>query len=151
MSNQKTPYCPIALSIRYVGDKWTLLILRDLILDKKTRFKELKASKGNIATNILTNRLKMLLAEGFVEYLNPLGTKKSRQYIVTEKGLLTLPILFELYLFSVHFIDETAMNREESAFKKEILLDPTRLKEKKTKAYIDFVQELQKSITPPAV
>ena len=47
MSNQKTPYCPIALSIRYVGDKWTLLILRDLILDKKTRFKELKASKRN--------------------------------------------------------------------------------------------------------
>jgi DNA-binding HxlR family transcriptional regulator len=47
MSNQKPPYCPIALSIRYVGDKWTLLILRDLILDQKTRFKELKASKGS--------------------------------------------------------------------------------------------------------
>jgi len=56
-----------------------------------------------------------------------------------------------LYLFSVDSIDETAMNKEESAFKKEILLDPIRLKEKKTKAYIDFVQGLQKSITPPAV
>ena len=62
-----------------------------------------------------------------------------------------MPILFELYLFSVDSIDETAMNKEESAFKKEILLDPIRLKEKKTKAYIDFVQGLQKSITPPAV
>ena len=146
MSNQKPPYCPIALSIRYVGDKWTLLILRDLILDKKTRFKELKASKGNIATNILTNRLKMLLAEGFVEYLNPLGTKKSRQYIVTEKGLLTLPILFELYSFSIHAVNQAMLNASELAFKKEFLKDATGLKEKKSKAYIDFVQELKKSI-----
>ena len=146
MSNQKSPYCPIALSIRYVGDKWTLLILRDLILDQKTRFKELKASKGNIATNILTNRLKMLLAEGFVEYLNPSGTKKSRQYIVTEKGLLTLPILFELYSFSIHAVNQAMLNASELAFKKEFLKDATGLKEKKTKAYIDFVQELKKSI-----
>ncbi|MDC1374133.1 winged helix-turn-helix transcriptional regulator [Polaribacter sp.] len=146
MSNQKPPYCPIALSIRYVGDKWTLLILRDLILDQKTRFKELKASKGNIATNILTNRLKMLLAEGFVEYLNPSGTKKSRQYIVTEKGLLTLPILFELYSFSIHAVNQAMLNASELALKKEFLKDATGLKEKKTKAYIDFVQELKKSI-----
>ena len=146
MSNQKPPYCPIALSIRYIGDKWTLLILRDLILDQKTRFKELKASKGNIATNILTNRLKMLLAEGFVEYLNPSGTKKSRQYIVTEKGLLTLPILFELYSFSIHAVNQAMLNASELAFKKEFLKDATGLKEKKTKAYIDFVQELKKSI-----
>ena len=146
MSNQKSPYCPIALSIRYVGDKWTLLILRDLILDQKTRFKELKASKGNIATNILTNRLKMLLAEGFVEYLNPSGTKKSRQYIVTEKGLLTLPILFELYSFSIHAVNQAMLNASELAFKKEFLKDATGLKEKKTKAYIDFVQELKKII-----
>lgn len=146
MSNQKPPYCPIALSIRYVGDKWTLLILRDLILDQKTRFKELKASKGNIATNILTNRLKMLLAEGFVEYLNPSGTKKSRQYIVTEKGLLTLPILFELYSFSIHAVNQAMLNASELAFKKEFLKDATGLKERKTKAYIDFVQELKKSI-----
>ncbi|MDG1245974.1 MAG: winged helix-turn-helix transcriptional regulator [Polaribacter sp.] len=146
MSNQKPPYCPIALSIHYVGDKWTLLILRDLILDQKTRFKELKASKGNIATNILTNRLKMLLAEGFVEYLNPSGTKKSRQYIVTEKGLLTLPILFELYSFSIHAVNQAMLNASELAFKKEFLKDATGLKEKKTKAYIDFVQELKKII-----
>ena len=47
MSNQKTPYCPIALSIRYVGDKWILLILRDLILHKKTRLKEKKTKAYN--------------------------------------------------------------------------------------------------------
>ncbi|MDA9316962.1 helix-turn-helix transcriptional regulator [Polaribacter sp.] len=151
MSNQQTPYCPIALSIRYVGDKWTLLILRDLILHKKTRFKELKTSRGKIASNVLTNRLKMLLEKGFVEYLNPSGTKKSRQYIVTEKGLLTLPILFELYLFSIHAIDETAMSISELEFKKEFLFDATRLKEKKTKAYNDFVKGLQKSIALPSV
>ena len=88
----------------------------------------------------------MLLAEGFVEYLNPSGTKKSRQYIVTEKGLLTLPILFELYSFSIHAVNQAMLNASELAFKKEFLKDATGLKEKKTKAYIDFVQELKKII-----
>ena len=146
MSNQETPYCPIALSISYVGDKWTLIILRDLILYKKTRFKELKASSRKIATNILTNRLKMLLKEGFIVYLNPAGTKKSRQYIVTNKGLLTLPILFELYIFSIHSIDESELSAADLDFKKEFLSDMTLFKEKKTKDYLDFVQVLQKTI-----
>ena len=66
MSTNKTPYCPIALSINYVGDKWTLIVLRDMLLLNKTRFKEFKASRGKIATNILSNRLKMLLDEGYV-------------------------------------------------------------------------------------
>jgi DNA-binding HxlR family transcriptional regulator len=142
MSYLKTPYCPIALSIHFVGDKWTLLILRDLILHKKTRFKELKASKGKIATNILSSRLKMLLEAGFVEYLNPAGTKKGRQYIVTNKGLLTLPIIFELYLFSIHSIDEAILSASEIDFKKEFLLDATSLKEKITKEYLDFLEVL---------
>jgi DNA-binding HxlR family transcriptional regulator len=131
---QKVHYCPIARTMSFVGDKWTLLILRDLILQNKTRFKELKASRERIATNILTNRLKMLLAEGFIEYLNPAGTKKTRQYVVTKKGLQTLPIIIELYLFSVHAIDEALLSKAELIFKEELLLDVGLFKEKKQKS-----------------
>ena len=139
---QKVHYCPIARTMSFVGDKWTLLILRDLILQNKTRFKELKASRERIATNILTNRLKMLLAEGFIEYLNPAGTKKARQYVVTKKGLQTLPIIIELYLFSVHAIDEALLSKAELIFKEELLLDVGLFKEKKTKEYLRFSQAL---------
>jgi DNA-binding HxlR family transcriptional regulator len=59
------PTCAIAYSIDLLGDKWSLLILRDAILHKKTRFKQFRESKEKIATNILTNRLKFLLKEGF--------------------------------------------------------------------------------------
>jgi len=68
--------CAIALSIQILGDKWTLLILRDIILYKKSRFKEFRNSKKKIATNVLTNRLKTLVSEGLIEKLDPTGTKK---------------------------------------------------------------------------
>ena len=75
------PTCAIAYSIQQLGDKWSLLIMRDLVLHKKTRFKELRESKEKIASNILANRLKSLQLNGFIEKLDPTGTKKSTQYI----------------------------------------------------------------------
>lgn len=143
MSTNKTPYCPIALSISYVGDKWTLIILRDMLLLNKTRFKEFKASRGKIATNILSNRLKMLLDEGFIEILDPLGTKKSRQYIATAKGIATLPIIIELYLFSVHDMHISLFSEEELVFQKMVLENPTLLKENIVNGYLEFVNELK--------
>jgi len=143
MSTNKTPYCPIALSINYVGDKWTLIILRDMLLLNKTRFKEFKASRGKIATNILSNRLKMLLEEGFIEILNPSGTKKSRQYIATAKGIATLPIIIELYLFSVHDMHISLFSEEELVFQKMVLENPTLLKENIVNGYLEFVNELK--------
>ncbi|MDB4168168.1 helix-turn-helix transcriptional regulator [Polaribacter sp.] len=143
MSTNKTPYCPIALSINYVGDKWTLIVLRDMLLLNKTRFKEFKASRGKIATNILSNRLKMLMDEGFIEILDPLGTKKSRQYIATAKGIATLPIIIELYLFSVHDMHISLFSEEELVFQKMVLENPTLLKENIVNGYIEFVNELK--------
>ena len=69
--------CAIAYSINLLGDKWSLLILRDAILHKKSKFKEFVGSKEKIATNILTNRLKFLVEEGFLELLDPEGFKKT--------------------------------------------------------------------------
>ena len=73
--------CAIAYSINLLGDKWSLLILRDVILHKKSKFKEFIDSKEKIATNILSNRLKFLVEEGFLELLDPKGFKKNKQYL----------------------------------------------------------------------
>ena len=90
---------------------------------KKTRFKEFRSSKEKIATNVLTNRLKHLQIEGFIKKLDPLGTKKSTRYIVTDKGISSLPIIIELYLFSIQSLDESILDESQMRIKDEICND----------------------------
>jgi DNA-binding HxlR family transcriptional regulator len=126
--------CAIAYSIDLLGDKWSLLILRDVVIHKKTRFKEFRNSKEKIATNILTNRLKFLVEKGF---------KKNKQYLGTQKAISTLPIIIELYLFSIDSIDESELNESQILIKKEILGDRLSFKNRVTEEYINFVEGLK--------
>ena len=137
------PTCAIAYSIQQLGDKWSLLIMRDLILHKKTRFKELRESKEKIASNILANRLKSLQVNGFIEKLDPTGTKKSTRYIATAKGIKVLPIIIELYLFSIHFIDESLLNDSQMSIKKQIISNRVLFEETSKSEYIAFVDGLK--------
>ena len=135
--------CAIAYSIDLLGDKWSLLILRDVVIHKKTRFKEFRNSKEKIATNILTNRLKFLVEKGFLEILDPHGFKKNKQYLGTQKAISTLPIIIELYLFSIYSIDESELNESQILIKKEILGDRLSFKNRVTEEYINFVEGLK--------
>jgi DNA-binding HxlR family transcriptional regulator len=135
--------CAIAYSINLLGDKWSLLILRDVILHKKSRFKEFTSSKEKIATNILTNRLNFLVEEGFLELLDPKGFKKNKQYIATERAISTLPIIMELYLFSIHSIDESVLNPSQIEIKTQILSDRKGFERRRKKEYLEFVETLK--------
>jgi len=135
--------CAIAYSINLLGDKWSLLILRDVILHKKSRFKEFTSSKENIATNILANRLKFLVKEGFIELLDPEGFKKNKQYIATARAFSALPIIMELYLFSIHSIDEAVLNESQMGIKKEVLTDHKGFEKQRKKEYLEFVETLK--------
>ena len=135
--------CAIAYSINLLGDKWSLLILRDVILHKKSRFKEFTSSKEKIATNILTNRLNFLVEEGFLELLDPKGFKKNKQYIATERAISTLPIIIELYLFSIHSIDESVLNASQIEIKTQILSDRKGFERRRKKEYLEFVESLK--------
>ena len=146
MNVKKNYTCAIAKSINLLGDKWSLLILRDAILHKKSRFKEFKSSKEKIATNILSNRLKSLLEASLIEKLNPSGTKKSTQYIATDKGISTLPIIIDLYLFSIDSIDESILNESQIQIKQAITSDRNLFEESRKKQYLKFVQELKSSL-----
>lgn len=146
MIAKKRPTCAIALSINLLGDKWTLLILRDIILHKKSRFKEFRSSKEKIASNILTNRLKSLQNHGFIEKLDPSGTKKSTRYIATSVGVSTLPIIIELYLFSIEDIDQSLLNESQLIIKNDILDGREIFEEKKKAAYQGFVEELKAAL-----
>ena len=135
--------CAIAYSINLLGDKWSLLILRDVILHKKSRFKEFTSSKENIATNILANRLKFLVKEGFIELLDPEGFKKNKQYIATARAFSALPIIMELYLFSIHSIVEAVLNESQMGIKKEVLTDRKGFEKQRKKEYLEFVETLK--------
>ena len=135
--------CAIAYSIDLLGDKWSLLILRDVVIHKKTRFKEFRSSKEKIATNILTNRLKFLVENGFLEILDPHGFKKNKQYLGTQKAISTLPIIIELYLFSIDSIDESELNESQILIKKEILGDRLSFKNRVTEEYTNFLEGLK--------
>ena len=143
MNSPKKYSCAIAYSANTLGDKWNLLILRDIILHKKSRFKEFMSSKEKIATNVLTKKLNVLLEEGFIGKLTPLGTKKSTRYIALDKGISALPIIIEMYLFSIHSIDESVLDDSQIAIKNALITNRDLFKEEKIKQYLVFSKELR--------
>lgn len=133
--------------ISIIDDEWCLLILRDILFLKRTKFYEFKSSRENIDSDNLTNRLNILLSDGFIKVLNPRKDYKDIQYIATSKGLSTLSILIELYLFSIKSIKAEMFSEIELDFKKEVLQDSTLFKEKIANEYNSFVQQILSPIT----
>jgi DNA-binding HxlR family transcriptional regulator len=87
--------CPVACALDLLGDRWTLLVIRDLFLGR-SRFKDFTASPEGIPTNILSERLARLLAAGVVTQIPaPDGTKR-HAYQLTKKGAALRPVLEQL-------------------------------------------------------
>lgn len=85
--------CSIARTLELVGDKWTLLILRDLMWHGKHTFQALQSSTENIPTNLLSERLKRLIGWGLV-YRHPYQERPVRySYYLTDAGLALEPVL----------------------------------------------------------
>jgi DNA-binding HxlR family transcriptional regulator len=100
--------CPIAVALDFIGDKWTLVVLRDLIMARKRYFQELLAGDEGIATNILTSRLKRLEAGGLVTRRADPAQARRRIYEPTEKALDLLPVLIELMRWSTKYDPKSA-------------------------------------------
>lgn len=84
ISRNRRSCCPVACTLDLIGDRWTLLVVRDLFVGK-TRFSEFESSPESIATNILADRLGLLAERGLVEKRALVGTRGS-SYHLTEKG-----------------------------------------------------------------
>ena len=92
--------CPVTSALDVVGDKWTLVIIKLMLLEYKKTFKDLYESDESIAPNILSARLKTLLKTGFITKVNHPDNKKTFIYNLTEKGLSLTPVITELALWS---------------------------------------------------
>lgn len=104
-SEERRSACPIAGSLDILGDKWTLLVLRDL-LDGKSRFSEFERSPERIPTNILTDRLRRLERAGLVEREKVDGSKRWG-YRPTDKGVAIRPVLLALVEWGNSHLQDT--------------------------------------------
>ncbi len=94
-------HCPINYTLEILGDSWSLLIMRDILLFGKRRYKEFLESEEQISTNILADRLARLETQGIIG-------KMCEQYLPTQKGLDLLPVLTEISLWGVRYDAKTA-------------------------------------------
>ncbi|WP_324678203.1 helix-turn-helix domain-containing protein [Hymenobacter sp. GOD-10R] len=91
--------CPVSTSLDVLGDKWTLLILRDMVFAGKTTYGQFLQSEEKIATNILADRLAVLEAQGLLTKAVAADKKSKFTYRLTEKGVDIVPIIVELVLW----------------------------------------------------
>lgn len=91
--------CPLTSALDIVGDKWSLLIIRDIFLGKKT-FTEFLKSPEKIATNILSNRLELLINNGLLNVTKLPNDQKTKIYYLTDAGIEMYPIIYEMMQWS---------------------------------------------------
>ena len=91
--------CPIASTLDVIGDKWSLLIIRDMLIKHKKTFKEISDSDEKIAPSILSARLKLLESYKLIFKTKMPDNKKENIYLLTEKGIRLAPIIIEFSLW----------------------------------------------------
>lgn len=97
--------CPLATALDLLGDKWSLVIVRDLMANKR-RYKDFQDSYEGIPTNILANRLRQLERDGIIEK-HPYQENPVRyEYVLTPKGADLLPVLQQLALWGYKHIPD---------------------------------------------
>ncbi|HPN70881.1 MAG TPA: helix-turn-helix domain-containing protein [Saprospiraceae bacterium] len=113
---KKRSNCPVSCSLDIWGDKWSLLIVRDLMFAKECTYGDFLKSAEGIATNILASRLLVLEENKIIEKLDHPDSKAKVLYRLTRKGIDLLPIMIEINLWAEKYFtipdDRKAMLKE---------------------------------------
>src|SRR5258707_3227340 len=126
--------CPINLTLEVVGDRWSLLIIRDMMFGNRRHYRELLAgSEEGISSNILADRLKMLTERGIVTKVDDPTHKQKAIYSLTEQGIYLLPILAQMASWGRKYLPV----REELGIRAQLL------EEGGQKMWADFMAELR--------
>jgi DNA-binding HxlR family transcriptional regulator len=96
--------CPFTSALDILGDKWILVIVKQMLIEGKETFKDFTESEEAIATNILSAKLKLLEEVGIVIKTKRPDNKKTNLYLLTDKGLALTPILVELATWSDSYL-----------------------------------------------
>lgn len=109
--------CPISSSLDIWGDKWSLLIVRDLMFSKQCTYGDFLKSGEKIATNILASRLQTLEENGIITKSDHPDSKAKVLYKLTQKGIDLLPVMIEINLWAEKYFTIPA---ERKAMLKEV-------------------------------
>jgi DNA-binding HxlR family transcriptional regulator len=110
-NDKRRSSCPIACSLDILGDKWTLLVVRDMVVERKRYFREFLESPEGIASNILTDRLKRLEESAIVSRRPDPDNARQVIYELTEKGKDLIPVLLDLGSWGLKHNARTAMHK----------------------------------------
>ena len=99
--------CPIAYALDIFGDRWSLLLIRDMLFFGKRRYSELAASREQIASNILADRLKKLETDGLIHRRRDPDDRRQVLYELTEKGRDLTPAMLEIISWSARHDPDT--------------------------------------------
>ncbi len=131
--------CLIASALDLIGDKWSLLLIRDMLMMKKKTFKEFATCDENVATNLLSSRLKLLESLDIITKRKLSTNKKENIYLLTQKGLDLAPLILEIAVWSDKYVREYnhQMNEYDThTVDKKLLIHSTQ------KNYEEFVQQI---------
>ena len=116
-------HCPINFTLEHFGDKWSFLIIRDLMFKGKRHYNEFLEAGENVSTSVLGDRLKKLEANGIVSRGEDTVKKSRIRYSLTQKGIDLLPILIEMIIWGgekdsltespKEFMNQATQNRQE--------------------------------------
>ena len=96
-------HCPVNYGLEAFGDRWALLILRDIVFRGKRTYGEFLKSEEEFATNILASRLEHLIDAGILQRTADESDGRRDVYSLTEKGLDLIPVIFEIVLWSAKY------------------------------------------------
>jgi DNA-binding HxlR family transcriptional regulator len=99
--------CPLNISLEIFGDRWSLLIIRDLMFKERHDYKDFLQSGEKIATNVLSDRLKRLECHGIIEKEVNAADARKVNYQLTAKGIELAPVLIEMIIWAARH-EETA-------------------------------------------
>lgn len=108
LMTQQRSNCPIACTLDLIGDRWTLLIVRDMLFFEKQRFEEFLESPEGISTNILANRLKTLEQTGLIKKQPYSNHARRMNYQLTDRGESLRPVLRALLKWGLTNFSETS-------------------------------------------
>jgi DNA-binding HxlR family transcriptional regulator len=103
--------CPIARTLDIIGDKWTLLVLRDALVFGRKSFAEFEHSVEKIPTNLLADRLKRLVESGFMEKVAYQDKPVRYHYLPTAKGRAVRPVIRAMKNFGESYLEGQAFSR----------------------------------------
>ena len=111
VKRQLRSHCPVNFGLEAFGDRWALLILRDIIFRGKRSFGEFLHSEEGFATNILASRLGHLIEHGILILEGDGTDRRKGVYSLTQKGLDVIPLIFEMVLWSAKYDQDSEAKR----------------------------------------